>query len=320
LIIICNVTFCAIIDMVYPKITIVTVSYNSRDYIGECIQSVVNQGYPALEYIIVDGGSTDGTLDIIEKYRAKIASVITEADKGPADALNKGFAVSTGEIMGWLNSDDRLQPNALFAVAEIFNAQQGVNWVMGFPTWYSADGICVNEIPYPRNKFYYSPAYISDNLHAKFARWSKWRFAVGDYSSIQQESTFWRRSLWQKAGAFVRQNTIAYDLELWTRFFEHDKLHTAMVLLAGFRMHGNQISVNQKDLYRTEANGFIESFKKKIAAQNPAYKLARVKLASLLKVFYYYEIPVLKSFYPYLLDLPPYIFYDNNKKSFLLAV
>lgn len=304
--------------MQFPKITIVTVSFNSRDYIEECIKSVVEQGYPALEYIIVDGGSTDGTLNIINKYSDKVSVLITEADTGPAEALNKGFAVSTGEIMGWLNSDDCLHHNALFAIAEIFNSVPSANWIMGFPTWYSADGVCVNEIPYPRSKFYHSPAYINDNLHAKFARWSKWRFALGDFSSIQQESTFWRRTLWVKAGKFIHQNTIAFDLELWTRFFYYDKLYTAMVLIAGFRMHGNQISINQKALYQAEAEKFIKTFKQKSALREKAYRLILSGAAKLLKSFYYYDIPVLKKIYPYLLNLPPYIFYNSNKHTFFV--
>ncbi len=306
--------------MQYPKITIVTVSFNSRDYIEDCIKSVVEQGYPALEYIIVDGGSTDGTQNIIQKYASHIATVIVEPDRGPAEALNKGFAISTGEIMGWLNSDDCLHQQSLFAIAEMFVEMKKVNWLMGFPTWYSADGICVNEIPYPRNKFYYSPAYISENLHAKFARWSKWRFALGDFSSIQQESTFWRRALWEKAGAHIHEGTVAYDLELWTRFFYYEPLYTAMVLLAGFRMHGDQISINQKELYYTEASGFIANFKKKILAAYSTNRFIAVRLAKLFKVFYYYEIPVLKKIYPYLLELPPYIIYHRTEEKFLLSI
>lgn len=304
--------------MQFPKITIVTVSFNSRDYIEDCIKSVVEQGYPALEYIIVDGGSTDGTLNIINKYADKISVLITEADAGPAEALNKGFAVSTGEIMGWLNSDDCLHRNALFAIARIFNAVPSASWIMGFPTWYSSDGVCINEIPYRRNKFYHSPAYINDNLHAKFARWSKWRFAMDDFSSIQQESTFWRRSLYTRAGGYINQQTIAFDLELWTRFFQYEKLYTAMVLIAGFRMHGNQISVNQKTQYQHEAAAFITAFKKQIKLHEQAYRLLLVNVAKLLKAFYYYDIPLLKQIYPYTFRLPPYIFYNTKLKSFVL--
>src|SRR6185295_16785994 len=102
--------------------------------------------------------------------------------------------------MGWLNSDDRLQPKSFLALGEIFNSCKEADWIMGSPTWFGEKGTCVNEIYYQPDKFYYSPAYISDNLYLKFARWSKWRFAMDDFSAIQQESVFWRRSLWESAG------------------------------------------------------------------------------------------------------------------------
>ena len=301
--------------MNYPKITIVTASLNGAAYIEDCIKSVIGQGYPALEYIIVDGGSTDGSLQIMQRYADKISVIINEADNGPAQALNRGFAKATGEIFGWLNTDDQLHPKSLFAIAEIFNSFKEVDWMMGFPTWFSANGMCVNEIFYNHDKLYYSPQYINDNLHLKFARWSKWRFAMGDFSAIQQESVFWRRALWEKAGATVKEELIAFDLELWTRFFEHARLYTANVLVGGFRIHGNQISFKQHERYIEESKRFIKIFKGKMFNNHFEYRL-RINLARLVKPFYYYNIPVLKNFYPNLLTLPPYIIYDFLEKRF----
>lgn len=303
--------------MQYPKISIVTVSLNSEAYIEECIKSVVGQGYPNLEYIIIDGGSTDSTLAILEKHRHAVAHIISEPDTGPANALNKGFALATGDIMGWLNTDDMLHGNALFAVADMFTQLPGVQWLMGFPSWYTAKGACMNEIYYPPGRFYHSPDYISDNLYMKFARWSKWRFAMDDFSSIQQESVFWRSTLWQKAGSYIQEGIIAYDLELWTRFFLHAQLYTANVLLGGFRVHGNQISLIQKERYAQESNSFVQPFKAKLFQQNGSYRI-KVWLARFLKVFYYYNIPILKRYYPKLLHLPPYISYSHNQAGFVL--
>lgn len=304
--------------MHYPKISIVTVSYNSVKYIEDSILSILEQNYPALEYIIVDGGSTDGTRDIIDKYRNSIAHVIYEPDRGPAEALNKGFKLATGEIMAWLNSDDRLHNKSLLAVAEIFSTLTEVDWIMGFPTWFNADGTCLNEIHYNRGKPYYFPKYIGDNLHLKFARWSKWRFAIGDFSAIQQESVFWRRSLWEKAGGNIKEEFIAFDLELWTRFFEHTQLYTAQVLIGGFRVHGNQISFNHQQRYKNESERFIDAFRKKLFEQTAVYTL-RTTVARLTKPFYYYEIPALKNIYPKLLSLPPHIVYDFRKAKFCLS-
>jgi glycosyltransferase involved in cell wall biosynthesis len=304
--------------MRYPKITIVTVSFNSVQYIEDGILSILDQGYPDLEYIVVDGGSTDGTREIIDKYRDRIAHVIFEPDKGPADALNKGFKLATGEIMGWLNTDDRLHSKSLFAVAEIFNSLDTVDWMMGFPTWFSSNGTCINEIYYNRGKLYYSPQYIGDNLHLKFARWSKWRFAMGDFSAIQQESVFWRKSLWQKAGGHIKEEFLAFDLELWTRFFEYAQLYTAQVLVGGFRVHGNQLSFNQQHRYKQESQKFIDAFRQKLFEQNFGYTV-RTLLARATKPFYYYETPVLKKVYPYLLNLPPHIVFDFPSQKFSIA-
>lgn len=303
--------------MHYPKISIVTVSLNSEKYIEECILSIVGQQYPNLEYIIVDGGSTDSTLNIIGKYKDKISILISEPDTGPANALNKGFALANGEIMGWLNTDDRLHTKALFAVADMFTELKEVDWLMGFPSWYTATGASMNEIFYPPGRFYHSPDYVTDNLYLKFARWSKWRFAMDDFSSIQQESVFWRSSLWQRAGAHIKEGIIAYDLELWTRFFKYTKLYTANILLGGFRVHGNQISLKQKERYAEESYHYVQQFKKELFAENKSY-LLKTRIARFFKVFYYYNIPLLKAIYPAMLDLPPYIIYNIQSSKFCI--
>jgi hypothetical protein len=192
-----------------------------------------------------------------------------------------------------------------------------VEWIMGFPTWFKSDGTCVNESYYQPEKFYYSTKFISDNLHLKFARWSKWRFAMGDFNAIQQESVFWRKSLWDKTGKYVKADTIAYDLELWTRFFMHANLYTANVILAGFRVHSNQISVTSRTKYRSESERYIASFNKDLLSGNIIGSM-RIQLAKIMKVFYYYDIPLLRNIYSYLLDLPPYITYDLARQNFIL--
>ena len=237
----------------------------------------------------------------MNKYADKISVVISEKDSGPADAINKGFSKVSGEIMGWLNSDDKLHPQSLYAIAEIFQSLEKVEWIMGFPTWFKADGTCVNESYYQPEKFYYSTRFISDNLHLKFARWSKWRFAMGDFNAIQQESVFWRKSLWDKAGRYIKSDTIAFDLELWTRFFKYANLFTANVVLAGFRVHKNQISAVKRNEYRIESEKYVASFNKELLGSSVISRL-RINCAKLMKLFYYYEIPLLKNIYSYLLD------------------
>ncbi len=104
----------------FPRITIVTPSYNQGQYIEETILSVINQDYPNLEYIIIDGGSSDNTVEIIKKYSDRITYWISEKDNGQAHAINKGFRKATGDILNWLNSDDQLQPGALKIIAQRF--------------------------------------------------------------------------------------------------------------------------------------------------------------------------------------------------------
>ena len=110
----------------YPKISIVTITYNSEKTVEETIQSVVSQNYPNLEYLIIDGGSKDSTLDIVERYRNKISFVLSEPDKGISDAFNKGVKNATGEIIGIINSDDILLPSALQAIADEYESNVDV--------------------------------------------------------------------------------------------------------------------------------------------------------------------------------------------------
>src|ERR1700733_14532761 len=104
-------------EKIYPKISIVTPSYNKGQYIEQTIQSVLDQNYPNLEYIIIDGGSTDNTIEIIEKYAPYLKYWVSEKDKGQANAINKGLQYCTGEIFNWLNSDDYLEPDSLEKIA-----------------------------------------------------------------------------------------------------------------------------------------------------------------------------------------------------------
>src|SRR5665647_3247451 len=120
-----------------PKITIITPVYNRAQYLEATILSVLNQGYANLEYIIIDGGSTDGTIEIIKKYESQLAYWVSEPDQGMYYALQKGFDKASGDIMAWLNSDDMYHANSLFVVADIFSTFEDVDWIMGTPSLYN---------------------------------------------------------------------------------------------------------------------------------------------------------------------------------------
>ena len=124
----------------YPKISIVTPNYNCDKFLEETIKSIINQNYPNLEYIIIDGGSTDNSIEIIKKYDKYISYWISEEDSGMYEAIQKGFDKSTGDIMAWLNADDKYHPNALFTIAKIFTQNQKINWLTGINSFYNEQG------------------------------------------------------------------------------------------------------------------------------------------------------------------------------------
>ncbi len=218
----------------YPKISIVTPNYNGSRYLEETIKSVLGQNYPNLEYIIIDGGSTDGSIDIIKGYESKLTYWISEPDNGMYHAIQKGFNRSTGEIMAWINSDDLYHPNSFFTVSDIFSSLETVNWLVGSVSIFDKMSRTVNV-----------------NQSRMF---SKFDFFNGDYGWIQQESVFWRRSLWNKVGATLKTNLkYAGDFALWLSFISVDHLYVTSALLGGFRYQGNsQLSLAHRDDYIRE--------------------------------------------------------------------
>lgn len=199
------------------KISIVTPSLNQGAYIEATIKSVVEQNYPNLEYIIADGASKDQTLSILEKYKQHFAKVISEKDTGHGDAINKGFANSTGEIMAWLNSDDKYYPWTFDVVSEIFEKFPDVDWIVGLNSWFDINGRLYQTAPIFKNKY---------------------NFLLSDYKWIQQESVFWRRRLWDKVGAKIDQSySLMVDGDLWSRFFQHAELWHVNRVIGGYRVH-----------------------------------------------------------------------------------
>lgn len=223
----------------WPRISLATPARDSVDYIEQTIRSVLVQGYPNLEYFIIDGGSTDGTLEIIQKYEKDISGWISEPDTGMYDALNKGFARTSGEIMGWISATDQLQIGALFAVASVFRDLPNVEWITGRPTYFNERGVTIRVEP--------------------LRRWSHYRFLAGANRHIQQESTFWRRSLWEKAGARMdASGRIAGDFELWVRFFRHSRLYPVDALIGGFRFHSDSTILGDMKSYDQRCDDIIE--------------------------------------------------------------
>lgn len=197
-----------------PRITIVTPSYNQGDYIEATIQSVLNQGYPNLEYIVMDGGSNDQSVEIIQRYADKLAYWVSEPDRGQTHAINKGFERSTGDILGWLNSDDVLLPGALHQVANVFQRNPQVNIVTG-----------MRKIINPRGKFV-----------ANLFRGIPTNDILRYYCPIMQETTFWRRKVWEDVGALNEERYYIMDYDYWQRMIQAGYEFTFLPqYLGGFR-------------------------------------------------------------------------------------
>ncbi len=259
----------------WPKISIVTPSFNQADYLEATILSILNQNYPNLEYIIIDGGSTDNSVEIIKKYADKLTFWVSEPDNGLYDAVQKGFKQSTGDVMAWLNSDDLYHPNALKTVAEIFNSFADIQWMTTTPTAFDETGRTVN---------------VTDSLKIK---WSKFRFYAGDFRWIQQESTFWRRSLWQKAGERMAVNLrFAGDFELWLRFFRYEKLYFISTLTGGFRLRSTkQLSFDNMDAYLVEVHDCLKAERVNLSRLDKI-KMRLLKLDKLLRL-----LPKIRNIY-----------------------
>ncbi len=285
----------------YPKISVITVNLNGERFLEEAILSVLNQKYPNLEYIIIDGGSTDGSLEIIKKYEKNLAYWLSEKDEGQYHAVQKGFEKSSGDIMAWLNSDDLYVPNSFFAVAEIFNSFPKVEWLMGIPREYNEEGAMMSRIMLP------------------WGRWSKNRFYTFDFQYIQQESSFWKRELWEKAGSKMNlEYNYAGDMELWTRFFRHAKLYTTIATLAGFRYSSaNQRSIEFRQAYQVECVKAIKSELKRFSILRRIGYVCLRGLGLFFGIFFFYDVPILNLIFPLLFNIPRPINYDFDKSKFV---
>ena len=218
----------------WPRISLVTPVFNSARYLEATIRSVLTQQYPKLEYVIVDGGSSDGSVDIIRKYESQLHALVSEPDRGMYDAINKGFARSSGELMGWISATDLLHAGSLLVVGSVFRQFAEVEWITGRPTGFNDDGMAVEVL--------------------KLRQWSRMPFLAGANRYIQQESTFWRRSLWDRAGGRVDDSRrSASDFELWVRFFRYAKLYPVDALIGGFRSHPDSLGLqNLEECHRIQ--------------------------------------------------------------------
>jgi glycosyltransferase involved in cell wall biosynthesis len=188
------------VDRPFPKITIVTPSFNHGQFIEQTIKSIIDQGYPNLEYFVIDGGSTDGTVSILEKYDEYINFWTSAPDKGQAAAINKGFAMASGEILAWLNSDDTYEPGVLAAVGKAFQENPNFDVVSGrCCIWYGDNR---NKLVAP------SPLRSFDDFLKIKTNWMSGRLIV-------QPEAFFRRRAFEKVGRIREEFFYCFDTCMW---------------------------------------------------------------------------------------------------------
>lgn len=202
-----------------PKISIVTCSYQQGRYLDATMRSVLDQAYPDLEYIVIDGCSSDESTTVIRAHEQELAYWISEPDRGQTDALIKGFNRARGEICGWLCSDDLLLPGALQKVAEFFATHPQVAAVYGDALWIDAAG-----------------DYIRPKREMGFNRF----VFLFDHNYIAQPSMFWRRDLYERVRGLDRDFNLAMDADLWERFSRHTRIGHLPEYLSCMRYYPEQ--------------------------------------------------------------------------------
>ena len=223
-------------NLIFPKISIVTPSFNQGKFIEQTILSVLDQNYPNLEYIIIDGGSTDNTIDIIKRYKDRITFWVSEPDNGQSHALNKGLKKCTGDIFNWINSDDYLEPGALNKVAEAFE-KTNANIVCGFSRIFKDSS--GEEILRHRTELFST---TEDTLVQQ---------------RINQQGMFYKLSCIQSLGGINSRLHCIMDLELWFRYLcntGQSKIYLLDELLAHFRIHNESKTGSQEQKFREEEN------------------------------------------------------------------
>ncbi len=205
-----------------PLVSIVTPSFNQVQFLEQTILSVLEQDYPHIEYLIVDGGSTDGSLELIQRYAPHLTWWVSEPDQGQTDAINKGFSHARGEILAWLNSDDTYQPGAISQAVEYLQSHPEVGMVYGDANLIDASGNIIGKFP---------------------ARQTDYRRLRRGYVHIPQQASFFQASLWKQVGPLDPSFYFAMDYDLWVRLARISELHYCPNLWADFRLHGSGKSV-----------------------------------------------------------------------------
>lgn len=209
-----------------PSVSIVTPSFQQVEYLEQTIRSVLAQDYPDMEYIVVDGGSTDGSVDVIRRYENQLTAWVSEPDAGQTDAINKGFSMASGEILAWLNSDDLLYPGAVSAAVDYLQANPEIGLVYGDADYINEEGEVIGRFP---------------------AAQTDYRRLMRGYVHIPQQAAFFRAAIWDKVGPLDPSFYFAMDYDLWVRIAAVAPIHYRPECWAAFRLHQTAKSISEAD-------------------------------------------------------------------------
>lgn len=224
--------------------TIVTPSYNHAEFLEQTIRSVLGQNYAPLEYIVMDGGSTDGSIDVIERYSSLLTHWQSGQDGGQAAAIQVGFARATGDILGWLNSDDVLLPGALAKVARFFERNPAVETVTG-------GGYYIDAAGWPA---YHKRVNFTLGVRATHDRFRHYRAQ----ESIFQPATFWRRTAYEAVGGIDPSFQFMMDFDLFARLARRQRFAVLPEFLACFRLHGENKALKLQQTFHREYAMWME--------------------------------------------------------------
>lgn len=244
----------------WPKISIVTPSYNQGEFLEETIRSVLLQNYPNLEYIIMDGGSTDNSVEIIKKYEKYLTFWTSQKDNGQADAIYRGFEMSTGEIIAWINSDDLYLPNALITAAKYFSRNRKKSLLIGSSYYANVSGKKIKKL--------YAMPQDFESI-----------FCAGMH--FCQPACFWLRQTFFDVNGFDRSLLFAFDYDLFLRLTERQEPGYSLQSLAVFRVHDKAKSSVIPETATKEAIGIREKYQSIDMARQDIIKRATHRLKRL---------------------------------------
>ena len=215
-----------------PRISIITPSFNQVEFLERTIRSVVEQDYPNIEYIVIDGGSTDGSVELIKRYENRLAYWVSEKDRGQAHAINKGLQRATGDWVAWQNSDDSYYPGVLLQFAAAVEANSAAQVIIGNMNLIDRDDLILRDLKYVR------PTYKS---------------LLSEGMILANQSTFWQRSVHQELGLLSENFDCAFDYEWFLRLLANNRstMHVNETWGA-LRVHGDTKTSNRQDVFDRE--------------------------------------------------------------------